>query len=202
MPRKPLITPCPLDSSMRGLIISYTRCGDSEALLRRLLAGWGLRLNESGRPGVAWLEAPEPVLIGLLESWRTGSLPMPGVSLVRPFDVKLDLHRPLVPAQSVVVDSTGMIEDAIRRLLTGRGIRGVRVRARGYGLGVSNTLRGIANGVLNDLGIRVSRSSSMVLSVEALLRVSGFVSVFIGLYPRRYLVRPSHAYLGPPALGD
>jgi hypothetical protein len=178
---------------VRGLILSLAR--DGRLRLSAALRGVvGVRIEDTRHGGLVVIRGGESTLIGLLESWRIGVLPMYPILLARPFNHVVNLDG------TYVYDIRSPILHYVPRLILGSGgeprLRRVRVRVRGHGLGVGDTLREAVLQVLNQHSILPSRRSSIILSVEVIRLWSGGIRVYTALYPKHYHVK----YHGAEAL--
>ena len=118
---------------------------------------------------------------------RIGSMPIGNIVLARPFNMRIALGESKV-GDRIVYNLDEAVRYGINEVLRPRPLS-VRLRARGHGLGVGDTLRELALEVLKELNVRTSRKSSLILNLEVLRTSSGELRLYIGYFPRYLYVR-------------
>ena len=134
------------------------------------------------------LRADDPRIIeGYLVSLRIGSMPIGPITLARPFNVRYSLGESKA-GDRIVYSLDEAVRLAIQEVLRPKPLS-VRLRTRGHGLGVGDSIRDEAMEVLRELGVGVSRKSELMLNLEVLRTSSGGLRLYAGFFHRYLYVR-------------
>ena len=134
------------------------------------------------------LRADDPRIIeGYLASLRIGAMPIGLITLARPFNVRYSLGESKV-GDRIVYSLDEAVRLAIQEVLRPKPLS-VRLRTRGHGLGVGDSIRDEAMEVLRELGVGVSRKSELMLNLEVLRTSSGGLRLYAGFFHRYLYVR-------------
>ena len=146
------------------------------------------KVEATGHRYMYVLKTDDPRIIeGYLASLRVGSIPIGPITLARPFNIRYSLGESKA-GDRIVYNLDEAIRLGIQEVLRPRPLS-VRLRTRGHGLGVGDSIREEAMEVLRELGVRVSRKSELMLNIEALRTSAGGLRVYVGFFHRYLYVR-------------
>ena len=190
----------------RGIIVSIKAGGKGgERDLYRLVKNTHMPfvVNPTRHPGIFiitprpdYKDDPSPLIEAFLIMLRTGLIGMDPITLARPFNISATLGE-YRTGSSIAYDPTRILDSIIPDLIP-NGLRAIRIRARGNGIGIGDALRTEAIRIIESMGVRYSKRSSIVLNIEA-INMNGVIRIYIGLFPKWLLVRYRTARLIKPS---
>ena len=177
-----------------GILVSL-KMGTSEREFLTYVRGLGIPfiIEATGHRLMYVLRSDDPKAIeGFLIGLRLGIIPINGITLARPFNKRIALGETKI-GDKIIYDLEEAVRLGISEVLQPRPLS-VRLRARGHGLGIGETLKSISLDVLKELNVRISKKSNLILNVEVLRTSSGELRLYIGYHPKYLYVRYASVY--------